>query len=49
MPEIAQYEILRACRLSGQISTLEIVQRMESDPHFAAWMQDQASATESAR
>jgi len=49
MPEIAQYEILRACWLSEQISTLEIVQRMEADPHFAAWMKDQTRTTESAR
>lgn len=49
MPEIAQYEILRACWLSGQISTLEMDQRMEADPHFAAWMKDQAGTTESAR
>lgn len=43
MPEMKQYEILRACWLSEQISTLEIVQRMESDPHFAAWMKERAS------
>lgn len=49
MPEMKQYEILRACWLSEQISTLEIVQRMDADPHFAAWMLDQASKTESAR
>lgn len=49
MPEMKQYEILRACWLSEQISTLEIIQRMEADPQFAAWMQDQACTTESDR
>lgn len=49
MPEMKQYEILRACWLSGQISTAEIVHRMEADPLFAAWMQDQTRTTESAR
>ncbi len=49
MPEMKQYEILRACWLSGQVSTSEILQRMEAEPHFAAWMHDQACTTESDR
>lgn len=46
--ETMQYEILRDCWLSGQISDLEMHQRMEADPHFASWMVDQAKEADPA-
>lgn len=47
MPEMKQYEILRACWLSGQISDLEMHQRMQADPDLCAWMGEQARVTAS--
>ena len=44
MPEMKQYEILRACWRSGQISDLEMHQRMQADPDLCAWMGEQARA-----
>lgn len=42
------YEMLRACWLSGQISDDRMQQRMADDPQFAAWMRAQAEATREA-
>ena len=42
------YEMLRACWLSGQISDDHMQEIMLRDPDFMDWMLERASATEAA-
>lgn len=42
------YEMLRACWLSGQISEDHMQELMLRDPDFLTWMIERASATEAA-
>lgn len=48
MPEMMQYEILRACWLSGQISDDHMQELMLRDTDFLSWMIERASETEAA-
>lgn len=47
-PAVEDYEMLRACWLSGQISDDHMQELMQRDPDFLEWMLDMASATEAA-
>lgn len=42
------YEMLRACWLSGQISDDRMQELMLRDANFLSWMIERASATEAA-
>ena len=44
----ADYEMLRACWLSGQISDDRMHEIMRRDTDFLIWMIERASATEAA-
>jgi len=44
----ADYEMLRACWLSGQIDEAGMNEIMMRDADFLAWMIERASATEAA-
>jgi len=45
---VEDYETMRGCWLSGQISDDHMHELMQRDPEFLEWMLDMASATEAA-